>query len=212
MRAGGRVNHMNRAGTIVLLPGAVLVGLSLAYCQPARSERGRAMTKSTAELILERLANSERTGRLDGLEIEFWKGGGLPPPNYKSDQLRLMTAGGREVIEFASLRWDSRFDPPSVQDKWILAVDPADVSEVARLLQSTQVFTGKYAEEVKPGIADIFSYEILVTADGRQEKRTYYRKLPEQLAPLQTAFDKLIELAKAQGRKALYHQGKEVQR
>ena len=168
------------------------------------------MAKSTDDLILEQIAGSERTGTLDGLEIEFWKGGGLPPPDYKSDQLRLMTTGGRDVIEFASLKWDSRFDPPQVHEKWVVAANSVEIRKLAHLLQSTHVFTKQYPEEQNPGIADIFSYEVLVTAKGREEKRTYYQNLPEELRPLQANFESLIELAKTQGSRGLYHQGKEV--
>ena len=168
------------------------------------------MTESHLEAILERLQAAERTGRLDGLEIEFWKGGGLPPPYYQSDQLRLMTVGIREVIEFATLKWDQNFDPPNLHEKWTLALQAAQTSEVTRLLLATQVFTAHYPEEEKPGIADIFSYEILLTADGTQVKRTYYRQLPNQSASLQAATAGLIDLLKAQGRHGVYHQGREV--
>ena len=47
---------------------------------------------------LDRLA---RLGRLDGVTLEYWVGGGLPPPYYRSDQSRLLTSGGRDLLEFA---------------------------------------------------------------------------------------------------------------
>ena len=170
------------------------------------------MTDTTSELIFKGIETAERTGKLDKLEIEFWKGGGLPPPNYKSDQLRLMTTKGDEVIEFASLKWDSSFDPPNLQEKWVMPLRPSETREVARLLLATHTLTARYAEENNPGIADIFSYEILLTAGDRQEKRTYYRTLPKELSPIRDIFDRLITLVKSQGKHSLYHQGKEVSR
>lgn len=168
------------------------------------------MTDSHEKIILADLLAAERTGRLDRLEIEFWKGGGLPPPYYRSDQLRLMTVGGQEVVEFAALKWDKSYDPPNLQEKWTLPLQPARTAEVARLLLAANVLTVSYPEEQDPRTADIFSYEILMTAGHTQVKRKYYRRLPDQMAELQTALAGLIDLLKAQGRHDIYHQGKEV--
>src|SRR5271165_951616 len=137
---------------------------------------GYPMASSTSDLMGGRLAHSVATGRLDGLEIEFWKGGGLPPPHYLSDQLRLMTQGDTEVVEFASLKWDDHFDPPNVQEKWIATVRSRDVHDIAQLMESTNFLHTAYSEETKPNIADCFSYEILLTYQGRQEKKKYYQK------------------------------------
>ena len=89
-------------------------------------------------------------------------------------------------------------------------LQPAQTSEVARLMLAAQVLTANYPEEKNPGIADVFSYEILVSAGSTQVKRIYYRRLPDQMATLQAAIAGLIDLLKAQGRHGVYHQGKQV--
>jgi hypothetical protein len=49
---------------------------------------------------------------------------------------------------------------------------------------------------------------IIVSAGGRQEKRVYYRRVPDALAPLKAPIERLIELAKSEGQKELYQQAK----
>jgi hypothetical protein len=168
------------------------------------------MSDLPIEAILARLAAAERAGRLNGLEIEFWSGGGLPPPYYRSDQLRLMTRGAQDVVEFATIKWDESFNPPQLQEKWLLPLRPEQTSEVIRLLLATKVFTTTYPEEHNPNIGDVLSHEILLTADGAHLQRKYYRQEPVALAPLRAAIAGLIQLAKTHGRHGVFHQGKEV--
>ncbi len=168
------------------------------------------MTDLPLQSMLTKLAETERSGRLTGLEIEFWSGGGLPPPYYRSEQLRLTTRGGRDIVEFAKLKWDQSFDPPQLQDKWLYPLQPDQTSTIARLLLGSHAFTQTYPEEQNPNIADILSHEIVLTADGSEVKRRYFRKEPEALGPLRAAVNGLIDLARTQGRYGLYHQGNEV--
>jgi hypothetical protein len=160
--------------------------------------------------MLAKLAEIEHSGRLAGLEMEFWSGGGLPPPYYRSEQLRLTTRGGRDIVEFAKLKWDNSFDPPQLQEKWFLLLRPDQTSTVARLLLSSHVFTQTYPEEQNPNAGDILSYEIVLTANGAEVKRRYFRKEPDALGPLRAAVNGLIDLTRTQGRYGLYHQGSEV--
>ena len=80
------------------------------------------MTDLPLQSMLTKLAEIERSGRLTGLEIEFWSGGGLPPPYYRSEQLRLTTRGGRDIMEFAKLKWDESFDPTAGAGKMALPI------------------------------------------------------------------------------------------
>src|SRR5689334_3028241 len=93
-----------------------LLAAAPAAPQALRWKGSRQMT-SDERLVLNRLEGVEQTGSLGGMTIEIWSGGGQPPPYYKSEQLRFMSSAGRDVLEFASLRFDSKFDPQAVQDK-----------------------------------------------------------------------------------------------
>jgi len=168
------------------------------------------MANEQVDALLARLETTERTGRLSGLEIEYWRGGGPPPPLYRSEQLRLMSAGPQDLLEFAVQKWDPGFTPPTLHEVWTLPLRPAQVIEVTQLLLATNVFTAVYAEEQDPRIADIISYEILVSVSDTRLKRRYYRRVPDALAPLDGVFVGLIDRLKAEGRHGLYHQGKEV--
>ena len=174
------------------------------------AEKKGSMVQLDTAFILAQLANCEKTGRLGGLEIEFWTGGGQPPPYYRSDQFRLLTSDGNDLLQFTTIKWDKRYDPPDLHEKFLLQAVPSDIESVARLLRETGVFVKRFPEEEKPGIADVLSTEIIVSAAGRQEKRVYYLGLPDKLVPLREQIEKLIELTKSKGKKEVYHQGKPV--
>jgi hypothetical protein len=96
------------------------------------------ITSDTAS-ILNQLANCEKTGSLEGVQIESWTGGGQPPPYYRSHQFRLLTSGGRDLLEFATVQWDKRYAPPNLQEKFSLPGRPPDISSVARLLREAGI-------------------------------------------------------------------------
>jgi len=165
---------------------------------------------SKEHIITGQLERVEKTGVLEGLSLELWRGGGLPPPYYKSDQLRFLSVSGHDTVEFASLRFDASFDPPSVQDKWTIPAATADVKEAARLLLSLKVLETQFPEERPTGVADAISWEVIALSDGAEVQRRYYGKLPDELAPLQAFIDRMVGSAKASGRPVLFHQGRPV--
>jgi hypothetical protein len=175
--------------------------------QKKRNEERGIMNVSDSKGILRLLENCENSGNLQGVTIEYWIGGGLPPPYYRSDQFRLLTVSGRDMLEYSTLKWDKNPERTGLQEKFSLPAQPSDIKSVARLLREKQVFVKKYAEEDQPGIADILSFEIIVSSGVGQEKRTYYRKLPEDLASLRTLLETLIDRAKSKGKKELRRQG-----
>jgi len=196
------------------IPGLLaLVGCAIAAhtteMQSQNHADGVAMAKTTTEFMREKLEGIQRTGRLAGLEIEYWKGGGLPPPHYVSEQLRLMSVDGQQSIVFSTVKFDSKFDPPDLHEKWTLNLSASDARAVANNLLTSHLLSKTYNEEKDPGVADAFSYEILLTAE-QQEKRTYYLHVPSELRALQAVFDRLAGIARASGRHGIFHQGKEV--
>ena len=173
-------------------------------------EPGDNMASTQDSVVLHRLLQCEQTGRLDGLEIEIWTGGGQPPPYYRSDQFRLLVSSGRDVLEFARIKFDAAYEPPDIVEKFQLMAQPADVQTIARLLRETGVFSVRYAEEENPNIPDILSTEVIVTHNGQQHKRVYYRTIPKALIPLKAEIDRLIEQLIAHGERQLYHRGKRI--
>jgi hypothetical protein len=201
--------YNNHERAIARLVFAGLISAASVASQTIDRKGIREMT-SDDKLILEQLAHVEHSGSLKGMTIEIWSGGGQPPPYYKSDQLRLMPSNGQDFIEFASLRFDSHFDPPSVQDKWTLPADPARVREAAHLILSLKMFESVFPEERNPGLADILSYEFLFSLGKVQVSRRYYRKMPELLEPLQSFAAQLTKAVRTSGRPTVFHNGREV--
>jgi hypothetical protein len=173
-------------------------------------DAGDTMVSTQDTVVLHRLQLSEQTGRLDGLEIEIWTGGGQPPPWYRSDQFRLLVSNNHDGLEFARIRFDTAYDPPDLVEKFQLVAQPADVQLIARLLRESGAFAVRYTEEENPGVADILRTEILISWGGQQHKRVYYRTVPGALTPLMTEIDRQVERLIAHGQRGLYHRGKRV--
>jgi hypothetical protein len=152
------------------------------------------------------LWRSEATGRLDGLEIEYWTGGGHPPPFYRSEQLRLLTVAGIDTVEFATVAYAPAFPGAALVLKFQLAACPEEIRTVARLLRETAVFTAHYPEEEDPQTPDQLRTEVIVREGGWLEERSYHRRTPPALAPLQAEIARLIEVVKAKGAVTVFQQ------
>ncbi len=146
------------------------------------------------------LGEAEATGRLNGVVIEHFVGGGLPPPRLRSDQLRLMTRDGRDVLVFDKPDFKKRptkAGQPYPNDEYTLAASPADVQLVARLVR--EAFRAPAPEPPDADEQDALHTEIIVSAHGRQATRAYRGGAPSELASLTAAARTLIERAKTQG-------------
>jgi hypothetical protein len=159
------------------------------------------------ELFQTRLEASQQSGHLGDLEIEFWRGGGQPPPYYRSEQLRLFEADRKPVLELAVLKWDEAYNPPNLQEKWRMPLAEEQIKEVVGSLLRTQALVRTFPEEADPKIADLISYEIIVTTGGRQTRRRYYRRMPEPLAAVGSDVATLSTLVRHDGQYGLYHKG-----
>jgi hypothetical protein len=165
------------------------------------------MSQPEAEILADRLRRCEATGRLDGLEIECWTGGGHPPPFYRSEQFRLLTVAGAAMMEIATVAYAPAFEPKDLILKFQLPAESEDLRTVARLLRETGVFTARHPEEVDPQTADILRTEVMVTVGGREHKRVYYRCIPEALKRLQEEVERLIGWVRTKGKLAVLHKG-----
>lgn len=166
------------------------------------------MGSSTADDVLARL---ERTGKLNGAEIEYYVGGGLPPPATRNDQLRLFTREGREVVEFARSNFKRTEFNPYALDIYQLPAEPADVRTIARLIRATNAFTTHFPEETVSGSADMLHTDVVVTDDGDTATRTYYGHVPQVFAPLEKEVEAMIERLKAKGKYGLYADERQVE-
>jgi hypothetical protein len=159
--------------------------------------------------FLARLERSAQTGRLDGLEIEYWQGGGLPPPYYRSDQFRVLTVEGRDTLELARPLWDKAFEPPQLTETFQRPATPADVRHIARLILDAGVFRERHEE--KSRIGDGFSTEIIVTAGKTRLKNVYQQSVPPKLRALEAEVERLRLALERDGTRSVFHDGKRLE-
>jgi hypothetical protein len=148
------------------------------------------------------LAQAQETGRLDGAGVEYFVGGGLPPPYYRLDSLRVMTREGRDIIQLDVPNWDPALAEGSKvpMDVYTLPATGADVALIARLFQDA--FRGPEPSRGDAPPRDRLRTEIVVVADavnGRRMTRVYDGAAPPELAALTKAVEMLTARAKAEG-------------
>jgi hypothetical protein len=166
------------------------------------------MSLSSAESVLQRL---EKNGKLDGVEMEHYVGGGAPPPYTHNDQLRFHTHEGQEVVEFARSNFARTEFNPYALDIYRLPAEPADIRTMAKLLLATDAFGSRHQEAITTDVADILRTELLVIEHGDIAKRVYFGHLPEAFAPLEKEVDAMIERLKAKGEYGLYDGERKVE-
>ncbi len=168
------------------------------------------MTTNDESACLDALDRAAVTGELRGLEIEVWHGGGQPPPYYRSDQFRLQTQGGRDIQSFARPLFYPGHDPETLVERFRMDAGPDLVRSMAHLIQEGGVFSHRFPEEENPGGADAFSTEVILSFEGSECQRRYFRRVPDAVEPLLDAVRRRIEQLKSGGRRGLFDQGREV--
>ncbi len=193
-----------------VLHGALFALASLACVRSAGSQPGR----SGADPATAALARMASDGRLDGCEIEYWTGGGLPPPHYRSEQFRVHPEGGRDVMEVARPRYDLAPPPDAGPgypvERRTLDASAEDVRAIARALLDAEVFMRRFPEEDDPHAPDALSTEVIVTVGGRAYQRRYFRRLPEALARARAEVERRVRSVDARGRRGVYHRGQRM--
>jgi len=159
---------------------------------------------------LPEIARLAGQGRLDGVTIEYWVGGGAPPPFYRSGQFRLITVEKSDVLEFARPYHDPATKREGLIEKFQLPAQPSKIRRLAKLILDTGVFTQRFPEENDPGRADILSTEVIVSVGGREFKRRYFTASPKPLEPLRAEVERLVQRLTASGKRGIYFQGKPV--
>lgn len=168
------------------------------------------MVSNDESLCLKALERAAATGQLNGLEIEVWHGGGQPPPYFRSDQFRLLTQGGRDIQIFARPLFYPGGEPETLVEAFRMEAGPEVIRTLAGLIQEGGLFARSFPEETHPGGADAFSTEVILTFEGRQCQRRYFRRLPEAVEPLMALVQRAIAQLKTGGRRGLFDQGREV--
>lgn len=159
---------------------------------------------------LPEIARLAEQGRLNGVTIEYWVGGGPPPPFYRSDQFRLLTVENRDMLEFARPYHDPTRKLEGLVEKFQLAAQPSDVRRLAKLIIDTGVFQQQSPEEKDPGRADALTTEVIVSIGSREFKRRYFTGSPKPLEPLRAEVDRLLQRLVASGKREIFHHGKPI--
>ena len=196
--------------TYVVLISACLA-IAMAWgCSPPAADRPGDGTSEAGPPPLPEIARLAGQGRLDGVTIEYWVGGGAPPPFYRSDQFRLLTVEDSDVLEFARPYHDPADKREGLIEKFRAPAHPSNVRALAKLILDAGVFTRHYPDENDPGRADILNTEVIVRAGGREYKRRYFTASPKPLEPLRAEVERLVQRLTASGKRGIFFQGKPV--
>ncbi len=187
----------------------LVIAMAWSTPPPAPDESGDDAAGAAPPPLAE-IARLAEQGKLDGVTIEYWVGGGLPPPLYRSDQFRLRTEENRDILELARPFHDPATRLEGLVEKFQLAAQPADVRRMAKLILDTGVFDRHFPEEKEAGRADALTTEVIVRLGGREFKRRYFTGSPKPLAPLRTEIQRLIQRLEATGARRVFRQGKPV--
>ena len=202
--ASTRSRSATYRGAFVVALAAVLqsipIGCTSGGCN-ILSKGEHTMSSSSAEDLLERL---EKTGKLGGIEIEHYVGGGAAPPYMHNEQLRLFTYEGREVLQFSSANYKRTEFNPYANDKYRLPAEPADIRTMARLILATKAFSTHYPQEDSDDSADVIRTELIVSEGKERATRIYHRQVPDAFGPLEQEVEAMIARLKEKGEYGLY--------
>lgn len=201
------------------LAQGVGISMSIGIASLSCGERSKEQVSSSSTHLSEeearlvaQLQSAEATGRLDDLELEYWIGGGLPPPHHRSDQLRFLLLDGKPTIEL-NVETNDEKRPGLAMIEHRAPLVPDELRAVAKLIRETAVFSRRYPEENKPDVADILHTEVVLMSGDRSKsaKRTYYKSPPTDLEALTGHMKRISDRLRAEGQKRyLDREGKEL--
>ncbi len=146
------------------------------------------------------LAAVEKTGRLEGMEIEYYVSGGLPPPHYRSDQFRALTREGRDLLEYARPSYTAK---PAQGASYPLDIYtlPATPDEIRTLAKLTREAPPPQAPGPDQGAAraDAVRTELLVMLGVQEAKRVYAGRQPPEVSRLREVVEAHVGRLVAQG-------------
>ncbi|APR86118.1 Hypothetical protein A7982_11467 [Minicystis rosea] len=193
-----KTNRITASAWLLVALAGVLV---ISGCSSCNGERfgleGGSMDDSTA---LAAISRAETTGKLDGLEIEHYVGGGLPPPHYRSEQFRLFVDHGRDTIEFVTPDFTTQVKQGEAYPRHVykLTASPSEVRSIAGLVRECGAFSSPAPVDEKRA-HDSIRTELSAIVGGKEAKRVYSGAEPAALTKLRAVISPLIARLKAQG-------------
>lgn len=129
------------------------------------------------------------------MELVFWDRGGPPGPGYESDHLTLRDEGRALTAVVRRTRFDDRV--PTFHTEEATSTFPR-LRGTEKLVAA--IFGRRHAEETDPrvggGTRITISARALAGADaGAEASKTFFERLPQELAPLDRRFREMIEAA-----------------
>ena len=162
------------------------------------------------DIIADKLALAAKTGRADGLTIEYWIGGGQPPPYYRSEQLLVTSHDDRLTIDLAIMRFHPRLTPQEVLEVRTQTSYDEELKQLATELLATQFDVTVFEEESDPRIGSVISHQISVRFKKSELRKNYYRHLPAQFSAFEELSGKLTANAKEKGKRTWRHKGHDI--
>lgn len=159
-------------------------------------------------MLARELARCEQTGAIGHVTIEYWVGGGLPPPNYRSEQLRMFATTTGTVLEFAKVIWDKNYDPPNLHQKWTIPATPEDVRQLAHLLSTSGLLTIAANPPRPTDRPDAIAREFIVGVKDTTEMTVRFEQPAEVPQALLQHVEGLVKRVQASAQPVLFHQGK----
>jgi hypothetical protein len=168
-----------------------------------RDDSGGSMNVKAESNVVAALDRVEKTGQLDGVSIEYWIGGGLPPPYYRSDQFRLFQDAGEAVIQFVRRRHDENVKPPDFLERFRMKSNPTVVRTIAARIRETGAFRRPLPDEGRSEASDRLRTELGITISGEEHLLVFDGPAPPSLDPLRVEIERLTELLLKSGRRTV---------
>lgn len=176
----------------------------------ARSERQTHMAANNLENVDSILHALETSGSMGDVIIEYWFGGGQPPPFYRSDQVRLCRGVHGDFVQFATVAYAPYFDPANLVVRFQVSASSNVVRTIARLMRESHAFDQSHPEEGGAKATDVLSTELIVSQGDRRAEKRFYRDVPDSLQTLESAFRSLMADAVNRGSAKVFHEGEEL--
>lgn len=144
------------------------------------------------------------------MTIEYWIGGGQPPPYYRSEQLLFKTTGDRDIVELAILRYHPRLTPAEVTQVDSTNCHYEVVKAMAATLLATHLEDTTFAEEADPQVGSVISHEINIQIGEVKLQKKFYRQLPAEFDTFKDLVDQIKFKTIGDGKRTWRHKGHDI--
>ena len=155
--------------------------------------------KSSAGALLQQVVRDLTRGAR--IELVLWDRGGPPGPGYESDQLTMRDDGSALNAAYLKTRFDDE-NPPFRGDEYQKAFPKLVGNEKLAKV----IFGRTYAEEADPRIGGVTKITVTLrtrtdsmASAGSELSKTFFQRLPDELAALDKRFREMLRLCEAEG-------------